>query len=160
EMSARRLAWARAASRGKPATPSKPIIQTSFWAPQRRELNLQEAEVLRLLGFNTVGNQSAEVRAKFAFRVPGHSHDVRSHPAATRDDIDQLMQRLAKGHKEKFAAGVPFHYSDEITAGTIGTSKPALGHFHAWLRQRGVRPADLGVKALEEVVPTETPDVL
>src|SRR5436190_8224194 len=34
EMSARRLAWARTATKSKPATPSKLIVQTSFWSPQ------------------------------------------------------------------------------------------------------------------------------
>jgi len=63
QMTRRRLAWAREASGGARVSPSQLIVQTSFWGPQRPELNLQEAEVLWLLGFNIV-NRWPEVRAK------------------------------------------------------------------------------------------------
>jgi hypothetical protein len=71
EMTARRLDWARMATRGMRHSPKYLIVQTSFWGPQRAELNLREAEVLYLLGFNVVGNQRPEVRERFDFHVPG-----------------------------------------------------------------------------------------
>jgi hypothetical protein len=160
EMTNRRLAWAKEASKGKAVSPERLIIQTSFWSPQRPELNLKEAEVLRLLGFNVVGNQMPEVRQKFSFRVPGHTHDAPFGPGVTREQIEQSMARQAKGHKGKLLPGVPFNFSDEITAGTLGDNKQALAHFHAWLGQQGIKPADLGVKELTEVLPIETPDAL
>jgi hypothetical protein len=160
EMTARRLKWAREASGGKVVSPKELLIQTSFWAPQRRELNLQEAEVLRLLGFNTVGNQMPEVREKNWFRSPGATHSVGFGPGVSREQADQMIQKLARGLKDRLSPGAPFNFSDEITAGSIGKSEPALAGFHAWLEQRKIKPADLGVKELREVVPIESPEVL
>ncbi|HEY3117051.1 MAG TPA: hypothetical protein VGK54_09935 [Chloroflexota bacterium] len=79
QMTRRRLAWAREASGGTRVSPRQLIVQTSFWSPQRPELNLQEAEVLWLLGLNVV-NRWPEVREKYAFVDPGGHHWVTSHP--------------------------------------------------------------------------------
>jgi hypothetical protein len=160
EMTARRLAWARAASGGTAVTPNRLIVQTSFWAPQRLELNVQEAEVLRLLGFNTVGNQTPEVRTQSRFRRPGATHDVDFGPRATREDIERHVQRRAGGWTDGLTPGAPFNFSDEVTAGSIGTDRQALAHFHAWLGRQDVAPGDLGVSDLRDVVPIETPEAL
>lgn len=158
EMSARRLGWARAATGGQRVAPKELIVQTSFWSPQRAELNAQEAEVLWLLGFNVVGNQPADTRERFAFKQPGHTHHVLFGPDATREQIDALMQKQGAGQKQPLGAGVPFNFADEICARPgIGTNAPARAHFHAWLKERGIAPAELGVTRLEEVVPIETP---
>ena len=42
----------------------------------------------------------------------------------------------------------------------MGDHPQARKHFHAWLRTRDIRPADLGVKSIDEVIPIETPAVL
>ncbi len=161
EMTQRRLQWAREATGGRRASPQRLVVQTSFWSPQRPELNLQEAEVLRLLGFNVVGNQPPEVRQTGWFRVPGHTHDVDFGPAATRDKIDALMKQHASRQREPLDAGAPFGFSDEIVSRPpIGDDAQALRHFHAWLADRRISPADLGVPRLEDVVPIETPEVL
>ena len=90
QMSARRLTWAEAATRGRRRSPQHHIIQTSFWAPQRPELNIREAQVLDLLGFNVVGNQQPEVRETFPhLKVPGHTHNVGFGPANTREGIER-----------------------------------------------------------------------
>src|SRR5262245_35448652 len=60
QMTARRLKWAREASGGQRRSPTNLWVQTQFWGPQRPELNVQEAEVLWLLGFNLVGNVTPE----------------------------------------------------------------------------------------------------
>lgn len=160
EMTARRLRWAREAGRATAVSPRQLIVQTSFWSPQRPELNLKEAEVLRLLGFNVVGNQMPEVRAEFDFRAPGQTHEVDFSPAATREEVDRAMQAHAARLKEKLLPGVPFGFSDEITCGAIGDNQRALAHFHQWLEKRQVDPGDLGVSDLHQVVPIETPDAL
>jgi len=161
QMTARRLAWARQAAGGKRRSPKRHIIQTSFWSPQRRELNLKEARVLWLLGFNVVGNQTPAVRDAFAFRRPGHTHGVRLGPGATRRQIDDLMKKLAARHTEPFAPGVPFGFTDEMVCRPrIGTDTQALAHFHAWLETQGIAPRTLGVARLADVVPIETPEVL
>jgi len=158
EMTQRRLGWARQASGSQRASPQRLVVQTSFWSPQRPELNLQEAEVLRLLGFNVVGNQSPEVQRLNWFRTPGHTHDVDFGPAASRDQIERLMQQHAARQREPLDAGAPFGFSDEIVARPpIGDNADALRHFRAWLAQQRLAPADLGVSRLEEVVPIETP---
>jgi len=158
EMTRRRLAWAREASRGTRVSPSQLIVQTSFWSPQRPELNLQEAEVLWLLGFNMV-NRWPEVREKYAFVDPGGHHWAKFDPNLTREDIDNQIRPPAQATK---AAPRPtlFNFSDEITSPAIGTDAAALRHFHAWLQAQNVGPVELGVKALSEVVPIESPDVL
>ena len=161
QMTERRLSWAREASKGERASPTKLIVQTSFWGPQRPELNLKEAEVLWLLGFNIVGNQRPEARAKFGLRVPGHTHHVNFGPASTREEIDALMKQHASRQKAPFAPGVPFNFADEICCRPrIGENLKALEHFHAWLAERGITPAELGVTKLTDVIPLETPEAL
>ena len=158
QMTARRLAWAREASGGRRVSPSRLIVQTGFWDPQRPELNLQEAEVLWLLGFNVV-NRWPEVRPKYDFVDPGGHHWVQFGPNLTREDIDNQIRPPAQATR---AAPRPtlFNFSDEITSPPIDTDKAALRHFHAWLQERNVRPAELGVKALGDVVPIESPAML
>jgi hypothetical protein len=158
QMTSRRLAWAREASGGTRVSPSQLIVQTSFWSPQRPELNLQEAEVLWLLGFNIV-NRWPEVRAKYDFTDPGGHHWAKFEPNLTREDIDNQIRPAAQATR---AAPRPtlFNFSDEITAPALGNDAAGLRHFHGWLHAQNVRPADLGVKALDDVVPIESPDVL
>ena len=158
QMSGRRLAWAREASGGTRVSPSQLIVQTSFWGPQRPELNLQEAEVLWLLGFNVV-NRWPEVRQKYAFVDPGGHHWATFSANLTREDIDNQIRPPAQATTAA-PRPTPFNFSDEITSPAIGTDAAALRHFHAWLQAQNVRPGELGVKALGEVVPIESPDVL
>ena len=160
QMTARRLGWARQASGGRAVSPKRLLVQTSFWSPQRDELNLQEAEVLRLLGFNIVGNQVPAVRQKGYFRVPGHTHNVDFSPGVTREDTDRQMARATERMKEKPPAGVPLGFSDEICSRAKVEGEKALEHFHAWLRQKKVRAQDLGASKLSEVVPIHTPEEL
>ncbi len=158
EMTQRRLGWAREATGGVRASPQRLLIQTSFWSPQRAELNLREAEVLRLLGFNVVGNQTPEVRQLAAFRAPGHTHDVAFGPAATRAKIDELMQAHAARLREPPDAGAPFNFSDEVVARPpIGADQAARNHFHQWLAEQRISASELGVSRLEDVEPIETP---
>ncbi|MDA1142365.1 MAG: hypothetical protein O3B01_27700 [Planctomycetota bacterium] len=160
EMTDRRLSWAKEASGGERVSPKDLIIQTSFWGPQRPELNLKEAEVLWLLGFNVVGNQQKDVKEKFGLRVPGHTHHVDFGPAATREEIENLMKQHASRNKEEFTGGVPYGFADEICCRPrIEKDQKALEHFHAWLAARGIPPAALGVEKLADVVPIETPEV-
>ena len=158
QMTNRRLAWARAASCGKRVSPKELIVQTSFWNPQRPELNLQEAEVLWLLGFNVV-NRWPEPRDRYGFVDPGGHHWAEFGPKLTREDIDNQIRPPAQATT---AAPRPalFNFSDEITSPALGTDPTALRHFRAWLRAQNVRAADLGVKALDDAVPIESPDVL
>jgi hypothetical protein len=161
EMTERRLRWAREAAQQRRLAPKQLIVQTSFWSPQRPELNLKEAEVLHLLGFNVVGNQRPEVIERFDFRRPGHTHQVKFGPAATRAEIDELMKKHAQRYNEPFDEGVPFGFADEICARPpIGENERALAHFRAWLGQQRIPPRDLGVRQWTDVVPIETPEVL
>lgn len=158
QMTQRRLSWAREATGGKRFSPTNLIVQTSFWSPQRKELNLQEAEVLWLLGFNVVGNQMPEVQEAFDFRVPGHTHNVLRGLDSTREQVDDVIGKLAEKTKIKFEPGVPFGFSDEIVCGSIGTNAQAILHFRAWLAYRRITVEELGVSSLDAVVPIETPD--
>ncbi|MDP6634491.1 MAG: hypothetical protein QGG42_06315 [Phycisphaerae bacterium] len=161
QMTARRLAWAKKATGGKRVSPKHHIIQTSFWSPQRPELNLKEAEVLWLLGFNVVGNQRPEVSEKFALRKPAHTHRVLLGPAATREQINESIKTQADRNKKKFDPGVPFGFSDEVVCRPrIEDNTQALAHFHKWLAIKNIAPADLGVGKLSDVVPIETPKSL
>ncbi len=160
QMTARRLAWAKAATGGRRRSPRHHFIQTSFWAPQRPELNLQEAQVLHLLGFNVVGNQQAELQDAFSeLRVPGHTHDVAFGPASTRQEIDELMAEHAEKQKIPLQPGVPFGLADEICARPrIDDDPQARANLHAWLHAKGIAARDLGVQKLTDVVPLETPE--
>lgn len=160
QMSVRRLRWANEATGGKRISPTNHIIQTSFWGPQRPELNLQEAKTLWLLGFNVVGGQRQEVRDAYAkdLRLPGHTHRVQFGPAATRSAIDDLMKQHAAKQQTPLEAGVPFGLADEIAARPpIGENEQARKHFHEWLAAYKISAKDLGVTKLADVVPLETP---
>jgi hypothetical protein len=163
QMSDRRLAWARAATGGKRATPEKHLIQTGFWMPQRPELNLREAEVLSLLGFNAVVGDMPEVAEKYPWLRPAaNGLSVDFGPAQTRESVDARLAALAKSTAPRHSAnpGVPFHFNDEIACPPMGTDAPVLAAFRAWLGRRGIRPQDLGVETLDAVQPIETPPQL
>src|SRR5215470_5260188 len=158
EMTTRRVAWARDASGGRRLSPSRLIVQTSFWNPQRPELNIKEAEVLWLLGFNVV-DRWPELRDKYDFVDPGGHHGAQFGPNLSRDDIDTQIRPPAQATK---AAPRPtlFNFSDEITAPAIGNDPVAVRHFHIWLQAQNVPPEDLGVRSLDDVAPIESPEVL
>ena len=160
QMTARRLRWANEATGGKRTSPKHHIIQTSFWGPQRSELNVQEARTLWLLGFNVAGGQRPEVRQAYGkdLRVPGHTHHVQFGPAAMKTGIDELMKKHAAKQKTPLESGVPFGLADEIAARpAIGNNPTARAHFHAWLAAKKIDLKDLGVAKLTDVVPLETP---
>lgn len=159
-MTDRRLNWAQEASRGRRASPSNLWIQTSFWSPQRPELNLKEAEVLHLLGFNLVGGQAPEVRATGLLPEPAGHHWVEFAPWLSKEDIER---QIADPATKARAADRPalFGFSDEIACRPpIGTNAQALANFRAWLKERGLAPAELGAASLDEVVPIESPPAL
>src|SRR5207248_918168 len=101
QMTARRLAWARAASGGIRIAPTNLWIQTQFWGPQRPELNVQEAEILWLLGFNLVGSATPEIRQKFPFIEPGGQSWVEFGPTLTREDIERQITAPAAKARSK-----------------------------------------------------------
>jgi len=76
-------------------SPGQLIVQTSFRNPERPELNLQEAEVLWLLGFNIV-NRWPEIRAKYDFTDPGGHHWAKFEPNFTREDMDNQIRPAAQ----------------------------------------------------------------
>lgn len=160
QMTARRLKWAREISGGKRTAPEKLWIQTQFWSPQRPELNVQEAEVLWLLGFNLVGNTTPEMTAKFPFLLPGGHHWFEFGPSLSREDCDQ---QLAAAAKKAVPGPRPtlFGLSDEIACRPpIGKDAKAAANFRQWLKQRKISPADLGVASLDDVQPIESPTTL
>ena len=157
QMTARRLAWAREASGGRRVAPSHLWVQTQFWAAQRPELNLREAEVLELLGFNVVGNQTPEMAGRFSFRAPGGHHTVNFAPGMTASDIAQHIAGPAAKARDADRP-VPYNFSDEIACRPpIGSNVQALAHFRAWLKERRIKPAELAVASLDDVAPIETP---
>ena len=160
EMTERRLRWAQDATGGTRHAPTDLILQTSFWSPQRPELNLKEAKVLSLLGFNVVGGMSDEVRAAFPeFRAPAASHDVLLGPNNDTNDIAKSWEKLGRKLRTELKAGVPYNFQDEVCARPpIGTNSSALREFRAWLKSKKIPPATLGVATLDQVVPIETPD--
>ncbi|MBA3483202.1 MAG: beta-galactosidase trimerization domain-containing protein [Pirellulales bacterium] len=162
EMTDRRLKWALDATGGERHAPKELLVQTSFWSPQRPELDLKEAKVLSLLGFNVVGQMSSEVRAEHPeFRTPSASHDILLGPESDRDAVRTSWDKLAPALKEVLLAGAPFNFQDEICARPpIGDDENALRHFRQWLKDQNIAPADLGATNIDDVMPIETPDAL
>lgn len=157
QMQQRHLRWAREATGGKRVSPKNHIIQTSFYGPTP-----DGAKVLSLLGFNVVGNQTDEIHAEFPeLRRPGATHDVALGPDSTREQINALMQKHAQRAGRLSADGAPYNFADEICCRPpIGDNPQALGNFRAWLSERNIAPATLGVSTLSDVRPIETPDQL
>ena len=157
QMTRRRLAWAREASGGPRVSPSQLIVQTSFWNPQRPELNLQEAEVLWLLGFNVV-NRWPEVRAEYDFADPGW-------PSLGK----VRAESHARGHRQSDPPGGP---GDPGLAAAHAVQLLGRDHVPGHRQRHGCSAAlsllassperasgGPGVKALDDVVPIESPDV-
>lgn len=156
----RRLRWAREATGGKRASPTQLWLQTSFWSPQRDELNALEGEVLGLLGFNMVGNLPAGIDPKWGLMPPAGHDWVEFGPGLTREDIAKHAETAAKKAKQQVRPSL-FNFSDEIACRPpIGTDAKALAHFRAWLKEKRLPPADFGVASLDDVVPIESPPVL
>jgi len=160
QMTARRLRWAREASGGQRRAPTNLWVQTQLWGAQRPELDVQEAEVLWLLGFNLVGNVAPEFRAMFPFLEPGGHHWTEFGPALTREEIDnQIAKPAAKAVSQP--RPTLYNFSDEIACRPpIGTNAQALTHFRAWLKARGIVPTQLGARSLDDVLPLERPAAL
>lgn len=157
QMTARRLAWARQASGGQRISPKQLIVQTSFWSPQRPELNVQEGEVLSLLGFNVVGDQMPEVREKWHFTDPGGNHDVDFGPGLTREDVERQIAEPAKRARAA-ERDTLFNFSDEIACRPpIGKNAKALAQFRQWLKEKNIDPKSLGAASIDEVIPIESP---
>ncbi|MCB0406300.1 MAG: hypothetical protein KDD51_16080, partial [Bdellovibrionales bacterium] len=157
QMTARRLRWATAASGGQRRSPQQHIIQTHLWTPQRSDLNVEEVKVLDLLGINTVTGLAPEARAAFPNIKDAHaSYSTQFGPARTRAEIDQNMRTLANSENLQESHGVPFNFSDEVTARpAIGEDVQARAHFHEWLSQNNINPSQLGVNSLSEVTPLD-----
>jgi hypothetical protein len=162
EMSERRLRWAMEATGGKRHAPKSLLLQTSFWSPQRPELNLKEGKVLWLLGFNVVGGAAPDVRKQFPeFRTTSSSFDILLGPESDRQAVRAVWEKLGPPLKNVLQSGSTFYYQDEICSRpTIGTNANALNHFRQWLKDQKISLASLGVGNLDEVVPIETPEVL
>jgi hypothetical protein len=157
QMTERRLAWAREASGGRRVAPTNLWIQTQFWSPQRPELNVKEAEVLWLLGFNLVGNYFDEARTLFPFNEPGGHYWTEFGPELTREAIENQIARPA-ANARKSDRPTLYNFSDEIACRPpIGTNALALAHFRAWLKERRLAPEELGVASLDDVKPIESP---
>src|ERR1043165_5878386 len=162
EMTERRLRWATEASGGQRHAPKELILQTTFWSPQRADLNAKEAKIVSLLGFNVVGNVPKELRAAFPeFKTPYASHDVLLGPQVTPEDVRASWEKWAKHNPGALQPGAPFNFQDEICCRPpIGKNEVALKHFHDWLKKERIPAILLGAPSLDEVVPIETPDVL
>ena len=159
EMTERRVRWAMEATKGQRHSPTNLILQTSFWSPQRAELNLKEAKVLSLLGFNVVGNMTDDVHEEFPeFRSPSASHDVPLGPQTSREDVQKAWDKL---RVKELSPGAPYNFQDEICCRPpLGTNANALRGFRDWLKKQQVPAKDLDVVTLDEAEPIETPDIL
>lgn len=156
----RRLHWAREASGGKRVSPKQLWLQTSFWSPQRDELNALEGEVLGLLGFNMVGNLPSGIDPKWDLMPPAGHDWVEFGPALTREDISKQAEKAAAKAKKQVRPSL-FNFSDEIACRPpIGTEAKAISHFRDWLKEKQLSPDKFGVASLDEVVPIESPPVL
>jgi hypothetical protein len=159
EMTARRARWAKEATGGARHAPKELLLQTSFWGPQRPDLNIAEARTLWLLGFNVVGGMGKEVRAAFPeFRAPGASHDVLLGPESDVAAVKKIWDRLEPQLTNSLQPRAPFNFQDEICSRPpIGDNASSRQAFHVWLKERKLRPEQFGVAKLDDVEPIETP---
>jgi len=153
QMIDRHLAWAQAASGGQRHAPKQLIVSTYGCAGIPRE-----AQVLWLLGFNTMVGGSPELLAK----TPGintgyHDNGV---PDGPIDKIDEYMKKAGEGLKAPPVPGIPYSIHDEVSAYALGKDTAAIERFHAWLVEQKIDPKTLGVTRLEDVQPIENPDQL
>jgi hypothetical protein len=169
EMTLRRLSWARKVSNGKVYSPKKLIIQTSFYVPQREALNLQEAEVLRLLGFNTIGNQTTAVKNSFNFAQPSSSHDVVLDLHLTDEGVKKVIKEQVVGSNIAYSGDKsnrprnygPMNFADEVVCLPAIPLNDSLisSNFRKWLKKNNLLQ-DLTSSDFNKLTPISTPEEL
>ena len=160
QMAQRHLEWAKQATGGVAYTPKQLILETTFWAPERPEVNLIQAEAARLLGFSMINNQSPEVAAKNFYKQPGATHDVTFAPSTTREKINGQIAAIAPAMKKKLTSGSLLHFSDEVTAGRCLNLPEVREMFIAWLQVKGITPGDVGLSSFDNIPLLDTPEQL
>jgi Beta-galactosidase trimerisation domain len=169
EMTLRRLSWAKKVSKGKVYSPKKLIIQTSFYNPQRESLNIQEAEVLRLLGFNTIGNQSTLVKNSFDFARPSASHDVVLDLHFTDEKVKKVVKEQVVGTNIAYSEDKttktrkygPMNFADEVVCLPAIPLNDSLisSNFRKWLKENSLL-SDLPMGEFKRITPISTPKEL
>ena len=119
QMTSRRLAWARQASGGTRVSPTHLIVQTSFWNPQRPELNLSDGHLSQWQPC-----RPADHRVDHPQRCDEPRAEDQLGPGARREAF-LLLDVWPNGneHRELLvrpARGVRRHRSDDAAAGKRG----------------------------------------
>ncbi|MBI4646891.1 MAG: hypothetical protein HY738_09940 [Bacteroidia bacterium] len=161
EMTERHLRWAMEISEGKNIDINNFFIQTAFYAPQREELNLKEAEVLDILGFNVISNQTLAVSESYNFNKSYHFHNISVNPAISEDIIINTVSSIKQQCSNYIEKPMPVFFSDEMICWPLlDTNRDAIKNFVFWLKENEISPAFLGLDRINEIDPIENPKEL
>ena len=154
----RRLKWAKDASGGKRIAPKNLIFQTTMYGHLRPDLERKEAEIINLLGFNTVAKQSDIFRNSFNFSETTHTHSTKIDFVSTHKKRSELVQNLKKNKsQEKYSV---FYINDEITAAKIEGNSNAIADYKSWVKGTKFNKKKLKLKRWSNLEPVETPQEL
>jgi len=147
QMAARHLAWAKAATGGKPVQLHSFTFVTALWGHYDPGLARQEVETLKLLGFNIIGGYDAQLLQKEGIRTYATTWNYNPSTKA----MDEAWAKTIGGRKSSPAATdptAPAHYvlSDEVqTLDFRNTDPDALNSdFRDYLHSHGVGDDQLG----------------
>lgn len=157
QMTARHLAWAKAATGGKPVRLHSFTFVTALWGHYDPNLARQEIETLKLLGFNIIGGYDAQLLQKDGIRTYATTWN---YDPSTRA-MDEAWAKTIGGRKAVSAeTNRPAHYvlSDEVqTLDFRNTDPNALNsEFRDYLRGHGVGDDQLGMPLAQVQYPAKT----
>lgn len=158
QMTARHLAWAKAATGQKPVQLHSFTFVTALWGHYDPGLARQEIETLKLLGFNIIGGYDSQVLQKAGIRSYATTWNYNSSTRA----MDEQWAKMIGGQKASSVATDPAalaHYvlSDEVQALDFrSTDAGALNtEFRDYLRRHGVGDVQLDMPIAQVQYPAK-----
>ena len=151
QMTTRHADWARAATGGVPIVLKKFDIITSLWGHYDPSLALSEAQSLRSMGFNVLGNTDAAVLREADLRTYGHTWIYDPDPESVAGQWrslfgDNPIKPNDQNTKPQTPTTTHWVISDEVSALDFRNAAPEKLNewFRVYLKNQGVTDADLG----------------
>lgn len=159
QMAARHMAWAKAATGGKPVQLHSFTFVTALWGHYDPGLARQEIETLKLLGFNIIGGYDGQLLQKAGIRTYATTWNYNPSTKVMDEAWEKAMGGRGTSSKVADPTARPAHYvlSDEVQTLDFRSTDPnALNsEFRDYLRARGVTDDQLGTPIAQVEYPAK-----
>ncbi|MGI8470492.1 MAG: hypothetical protein ACR2N3_18795 [Pyrinomonadaceae bacterium] len=160
QMTARHAQWAREATGGNPVTLKNFKFITQLWGHYDPNLERQEILTLKSLGFNIVGDISAQNVRETGVQTYNTTWIYEPDPDKTAQDWKTFADGFIASDdgKQKIPATAHWTISDEISALDFRSVEPAKlnGWFRDFLKSKGVTEKEIGVPINSAEYPAKT----